>query len=256
MRERKGFRNIVEHLHLEGGAHVFERWVAGDDDDAQAWISCQQLFQHLVALEFAHLHVEQNDVGQALFTAGEQFIGMAERADGIQSIVLQCVLEVITKIEIVVQNGKIHQAVDRGRIGRAFRRRLYCQCVPPVRREPEAGNVTSRQAPPSRRFDAAMVPPCWCTMPSATVRPSPVPLASNRVDTKASKMSGSTSAAMPGPLSSTVTEIHGCALRFKCLEWTAISPEDGMAYSALRSRLTNTCTRRSELPVTTSFAST
>ena len=79
-----------------------------------------------------------------------------------------------------------------------------------------------------------------------------MPLASRRVETNASKISGSTSGAMPGPLSSTVTEIHGCALRFRRLEWTAILPDGGMAYSALRSRLTKTCTRRSELPFTTS----
>ncbi len=71
----------------------------------------QQLFQHLVAFELAHLHVEQHDVGKALFTGGEQLVGMTEGADRVQPVVLQRVFQVIAKIGIVVENGEIHQAV-------------------------------------------------------------------------------------------------------------------------------------------------
>src|SRR5579872_6658712 len=67
-----------------------------------------------------------------------------------------------------------------------------------------AGSAISSFAPPSGRLLAEMVPPCWVTIPAATVNPNPVPRESRRVVTKASKISGSTSAGMPWPLSSTV----------------------------------------------------
>ena len=78
------------------------------------------------------------------------------------------------------------------------------------------GSHTSRHAPPSRRFAAVISPPCCVTIPCATVKPSPVPRASRRVVTKASKISGSTSAGMPGPLSSTAMAIPGSPARSTC----------------------------------------
>ena len=126
-------------------------------------IGSQQLFQHLVAFELAHLHVEQHDVGQALLARGEQLVGMAEGADGVQPVVLERVFQIIAEIGIVVENGEIHQPVDGRGIGRSIGSRLYRQLnsLLPRGGRAEAGSVTSRQAPPSVRLDAAMVPPCW-----------------------------------------------------------------------------------------------
>src|SRR5579864_3100200 len=152
---------------------------------------------------------------------------MAEGSNGIQAVVFERIFQVIAEIGIVVQDGKVDETVRGCGFRSLFGAGFHCQAGPPVRRF--VGSVTSRHAPPSGRFNAVIAPPCWFTMPSATVKPKPVPLASRRLDTNASKMSGSTSAGMPGPSSSTVTEVQDCALRCNSLEFTAILPDGRIA---------------------------
>src|SRR5271166_4459096 len=182
---------------------------------------------------------------------------MAKRADSVLRFVLQSVFQVVTEIRVVIQDSDVHLAALRWRFRNCLRSGLIHPGNPlPGCERSEAGRVTSRQAPPPSRFDAEIVPSCWCTMPSATVNPRPVPRASRRVDTNASKISGKTSAGMPGPLSSTVMEIQGFVLRTILLVLTSILPDGGMAYSEFLSRLTKTCIKRSGLPITVSSART
>lgn len=53
--ERLG--EVVEGLSLECSAHVVERGVSGDDDDAEGGPAGEELIKNLLALEVAHFHV-------------------------------------------------------------------------------------------------------------------------------------------------------------------------------------------------------
>src|SRR5262249_53584432 len=111
-----------------------------------------------------------------------------------------------------------------------------------------AGSRTSNRAPPSLRFDAVIDPSCCLTIPSETVNPRPVPFASNRVVTKASKISGSTSGGIPGPSSSTRTTTQRRPRSTRTSDDTSIAPSEPIAFNEFLSRLTNTCIRRSISP--------
>src|SRR5579871_2043206 len=110
LRQREGFRKIVEDLHLEGSAHVLERRVAGDDDHAQARPSGDELFENLVAGDLAHFHIEQDDLRRALLAAFKQGGRMAESAHGVCAFVFQEVFEVVAEVQIVVEDGDIGDA--------------------------------------------------------------------------------------------------------------------------------------------------
>jgi hypothetical protein len=66
------------------------------------------LFEHLLALKLAHLHVEQNDVGNPLLARGKQLVRVPEGADRVKPVVLQRVFQIIAEIRIVVQDGKVN----------------------------------------------------------------------------------------------------------------------------------------------------
>ena len=64
----------------------------------------QQLLHHFVARELAHLHVEQHDVRHALFGRPKQVLRMRKRADRVVAFIAEKVLDVVSEIEIVVED--------------------------------------------------------------------------------------------------------------------------------------------------------
>ena len=203
--------------------------------------------------------------GKRCSQAGEQLVGMAESADRIEAVVLERVFQVIAKIGIVVQNGQIHQAAVASwfslrligrRIGRSLGRGSYCQAVAPCRREADAGKVTSRQAPPSGSIGG-------CDGPAVLVNDA---LGDGEAQAGAFGVQAGGDERLENvrqhigrDAGAIVFDGNGdprLRVAIQTPRMNAISPDGGMAYRALRSRLTKTCTSRSELPVTRSFAST
>src|SRR5579875_942835 len=236
LREGEGLCQIIEDAHFEGGAHIFERGITGNDDDAQVGPAGKQLFGNFIACDRAHFHVQKHNIGQTRLDGAEQRLRLTEGAH-VVALVPQDIFDIHTEIVIVIEDCDIYEC-------------CRCQCFahgssPQV----AAGRTTSSKAPPSGRFEAVMVPPCWVTMPSATVRPNPVPWASKRVLTKASNRLGRTWEGIPGPLSTTVQQTQFWPLLCMSLDSTVMMPPFDTASSALRSRFTNTWTSRSGLPM-------
>ena len=112
LRERKRLRQVVEDLQLERRAHVLERRVAGDDDHADSRVPRLQLLEHLLALELAHLHVEQDDVGRpALRHATNRSSGCENGTHGVTALILEKILHVTQEVDVVVQHGDVDQRV-------------------------------------------------------------------------------------------------------------------------------------------------
>lgn len=66
--ETEGLGEIIEDISLERLSHGIERWVAGDDDDAEFGPAAAEFFENFFAGRVAHLDVEEDDVWEATAT--------------------------------------------------------------------------------------------------------------------------------------------------------------------------------------------
>ena len=122
LRKRKGLRDVVKNLELEGGAHVLERGIAGDHDDAESGPAGEDLFDHLFAAIRPHLHVEEDDVRELLFVGLVKEGGGLERPDGVESFVFEEIFEILAKVGVIIEDGDVHQG---GIVRDEFRRHTH-----------------------------------------------------------------------------------------------------------------------------------
>jgi hypothetical protein len=111
---------VVEDLHLKCRAHVFQRRIAGHDDDAQVRPPQEQLLKDLVAFELTHFHVKQHNVREVLLAAQEEVFRMGESADGVQPLVFEKVFNIVAEVKIVIEDGDLDQGGRAGVFHRGF----------------------------------------------------------------------------------------------------------------------------------------
>lgn len=108
--EAEWLGEVVEGFSFEGRAHVIERGVAGDYDDAESGPAGEKLVEHLFSLKVAHFHIEENNVGKALFGGEKQVFGMGESANGKLLILHQDVFHIIAEVVVVVEHGNFDES--------------------------------------------------------------------------------------------------------------------------------------------------
>lgn len=111
--EAERFGEVVEGFAFEGSAHVIEGRVAGDDDYAERGPAGEELVEHLFSLKVAHFHIEEDDVGKALFGGEKQVFGVGESANGKLLILHQYVFHIIAEVVVVVEHGNFDESRRR-----------------------------------------------------------------------------------------------------------------------------------------------
>src|SRR5690606_32114537 len=135
----------------------------------------------LDAVDLGHADVEQRRVEVELAGALEHGPRRAVHG-GLEALELEQLPEVLGEVAVVVDD----------------------EDAPAHRPSTTIGRTARTSAPPSVRFLASIVPPCFSTMRAQSASPSPMPL--EREVTSGSKIRASTSAWNPGP--SSRTSIH------------------------------------------------
>src|SRR5258706_7575621 len=115
-------------------------------------------------------------------------------------------------------------------------RHCVCQAASAASAGGLRGSHTVKRVPRPTVESTSMRPPCCCTILYEIDRPSPVPLPISLVEKNGSKILGSTSGAMPPPLSATSTATPSPSLQVVSVIEPGRSP---MACAALEIRFRN-----------------
>src|SRR5579884_1556281 len=222
------FDDVVVCAALEPLNRGFHRCVAGHDDDLQLGVGRVQPLLQFHAVHPRHANVDQRDVVRAGDESGERLAAIRKRLR-FESLIGEHAVQRLANHILVVddQNPALHTRAPVSLSGNA----AVTGCG--------NGSCIVNSAPAPGADCAAMVPPCCSTILRATASPRPVRCSSSLVVKNGSKICGSTSEGMPGPLSR--RRISACAPAPSSAALTVTRPPPGMASASLTSSPRTTC---------------